>query len=55
MYFCEIKNFAYGEINERSFGNPHPQRKLFAIFIWARYIDTWDAFTNMNSFKFLHG
>ena len=24
MYFCEIENFAYGEINERSFSNPHP-------------------------------
>ena len=24
MYFCKIENFAYGEINERSFCNPHP-------------------------------
>ena len=24
MYFCHIENFAYGEINERSFSNPHP-------------------------------
>ena len=24
MYFCHIKNFPYGEINERSFSNPHP-------------------------------
>ena len=24
MYFCETENFAYGEINERSFSNPHP-------------------------------
>ena len=23
-YFCEIDNFAYGEIDERSFSNPHP-------------------------------
>ena len=23
-YFCQIENFAYGEINERSFSNPHP-------------------------------
>ena len=23
MYFCETENFAYGEINERSFSNPH--------------------------------
>ena len=28
MYFCHIENFAYGEINERSFGNPHPRTKL---------------------------
>ena len=25
MYFCHIENFAYGEINERSFSNPHPR------------------------------
>ena len=25
MYFCEVKNFAYGPINERSFSNPHPR------------------------------
>ena len=24
MYFCKIENFAYGEINEQSFSNPHP-------------------------------
>ena len=24
MYFYMIENFAYGEINERSFSNPHP-------------------------------
>ena len=24
MYFDRIENFAYGEINERSFSNPHP-------------------------------
>ena len=24
MYFCKIENFAYGEINERSFSNPQP-------------------------------
>ena len=24
MYFCETEIFAYGEINERSFSNPHP-------------------------------
>ena len=25
-YFCKIENFAYGEISERSFSNPHPSR-----------------------------
>ena len=25
MYFWQIQNFAYGEINERSFSNPHPR------------------------------
>ena len=24
-YFCKIENFAYGEISERSFSNPHPR------------------------------
>ena len=28
MYFCKIENFAYGEINERSFSNPHPWQHL---------------------------
>ena len=23
-YFCKIENFAYGEISERNFSNPHP-------------------------------
>ena len=25
-YFCQIENFAYGEIDERNFSNPHPWR-----------------------------
>ena len=29
MYFCETENFAYGEINERSFSNPHPWPEAF--------------------------
>ena len=24
MYFCQVENFAYGEINKQSFSNPHP-------------------------------
>ena len=27
-YFCKIENFAYGEISERSFSNPHPWSML---------------------------
>ena len=27
-YFCEIANFAYGEIDERSFSNPHPRLRM---------------------------
>ena len=34
MYFCHNENFAYGEINERSFSNPHP---------WPRR-DQWNSF-----------
>ena len=26
-YFCKIENFAYGEISERSFRNPHPSSR----------------------------
>ena len=29
MYFCETENFAYGEINERSFSNPHPSSEKY--------------------------
>ena len=28
MHFSHIENFAYGEINERSFSNPHPDRQM---------------------------
>ena len=30
-YFCEIDNFAYGEIDERSFSNPHPWRNRAVV------------------------
>ena len=30
-YFCQIENFAYGEINERSFSNPHPRARRFPL------------------------
>ena len=29
MYFCETENFAYGEINERSFSNPHTCTSMY--------------------------
>ena len=28
IYFCKIKNFAYRDINERSFRNPHPRTSV---------------------------
>ena len=31
MSFWQIKNFAYGEINERSFSNPHPRTNADSI------------------------
>ena len=42
-YFCKIENFAYREISERSFSNPHPRTnvalssKCFAAFIWGQF------------------
>ena len=29
IYFCEIENFAYEEINEQSFSNPHPRLQTY--------------------------
>ena len=29
MYFCKIKNLVYGEMNEQSFSNPHPDLTQF--------------------------
>ena len=43
-YFCKIENFANGEINERSFSNPHPS-SVQANFTEYAYID----FMNMTS------
>ena len=31
MYFWQIQKFAYGEINERSFSNPHPRYVIVGI------------------------
>ena len=30
-YFCNIEYFAYGEISERSFSNPHPRTQFVKI------------------------
>ena len=35
-YFCKIENFAYGEISEQSFSNPHPRNATFAPFTKAK-------------------
>ena len=37
MYFCHVENFAYGEINERSFSNPHPWSW------WRHQMETFSA------------
>ena len=37
MNFCEIDNFAYGEINERSFSNPHPWSLSKILFSSVAY------------------
>ena len=55
-YFCQIENFAYGEIDERSFSNPHPWSDTGCAikilnFDWspsmshvhAVFISKWDA------------
>ena len=35
MYFCKIENFAYGEINEQSFSNPHPSAGFLNVKTFA--------------------
>ena len=47
MYFCEIENFAYGEINERSFSNPHPR----TVMVVAHYGREPDQFPYSHSGK----
>ena len=50
MYFCKIENFAYGEINERSFSNPHPRtttmKTIYNIFMYGKVfsINVQDGF-----------
>ena len=60
MYFCHIENFAYGEINERSFSNPHPWiatitvHRLVYIVVQVRcwHIDLPDTNTIKESVKY---
>ena len=45
MYFCHIENFAYGEINERSFSNPHPRlndRQVPPLLAWFNFYPSMD-------------
>ena len=37
-YFCKIENFAYGEISERSFSNPHPRVVIASIMNFYPWI-----------------
>ena len=38
-YFCEIENFAYGEIDERSFSNPQPWMRNYTYkMMWCNYL-----------------
>ena len=41
MYFRHIENFAYGEINERSFSNPHPSMPRIGLGAagWKHYVE----------------
>ena len=43
-YFCQIENFACGEINERSFSNPHPSTDCRnAHLLWSlNEMDSWE-------------
>ena len=41
MYFCEIENFAYGEINEWSFSNPHPWPVVRGIGCHIHHWSSW--------------
>ena len=46
MYFCKIENFGYGEINERSFSNPHPNTGLMLPLhkpiLWMSWMSALD-------------
>ena len=57
MYFCHIENFAYGEINERSFSNPHPRAvSLCSVFptVWMITTTVENILLNWNVCPDLH-
>ena len=38
-YFCKIEKFAYGEISERSFSNPHPWYGICTLLRWSHSLE----------------
>ena len=42
-YFCKIENFAYGEISERSFSNPHPRTSHSLMISAASRLWLWNT------------
>ena len=38
-YLCNIENFAYGEINERNFSNPHPCFEGLKHCVWQLWLN----------------
>ena len=55
MYFCEIENFAYGEINERSFSNPTPGVGLHGlVYIFSKYRANWYQLVHARQITKIH-
>ena len=55
VYLCHIEKFAYGEINERSFTNPHPRpRDMPSQWCWRemRPIYFWNCILGAEGFSF---
>ena len=58
-HFCQVENLAYGEINERSFSNPHPclaHVLLFVtLYLWFRHafaqLKEYSIITHLSSFE----
>ena len=49
MYFCHIENFAYGEINERNFRNPHSWSGMRNTYTTMVIISRWRHMNVMKS------